>query len=218
MRSEAQTSWNRMSAPHAPPAMPSDTPSSAAISSRSACSIMARAVASAFAVRGKRIFSGGRSGLSIICPVKSTTRDNRSCAAGIFPVAANASSMTPSAVVTLSASKPSDSKISMFRRAAETAKGSFLTRASALLYSFSTRAGLSMVRNRTSARAIAGHGSPSSCLTLKTGSIPKVRLRAAAIRFAQASRSLSALCGLVGIVEGRFPRIGRSAARDRPES
>ena len=46
--------------------------------------------------------SAGRSGLSTMCPVKSTTRASRSCAAGTSPAAASASSMTPSAAVTLS--------------------------------------------------------------------------------------------------------------------
>ena len=38
-----------------------------------------------------------------MCPVKSTTRANRSCAAGMSPAAASALSMTPSAAVTFSA-------------------------------------------------------------------------------------------------------------------
>ena len=80
-------------------------------------------------------------------------------------------------------------------------------------YSF-RRAGLSTARNRTSARAIAGRVA-FVLLTLKTGSIPR-SARAAAIRFAQASRSWSAP-HLVEIVEGRFPRSGL-AARDRSES
>ena len=96
----------------------------------------------------------------------------------------------------------------MFRRAAEMEKGSFLTRASAFLYSFSMRVGLSIVRNRTSARVIAAQVSPSSSLILKTGSMPKrqVQRRRDSLRASVAVPERATR--LVGVFERRLPRIG----------
>ena len=114
--------------------------------------------------------------------------------------------MTPSAAVTFSASKPSASKISMFRRAAEMEKGSSVTRAIALRYSFSTRLGLSIGQEHEVGARQRGPIVPFVLLDLEDGIGPQDQVQGRRDPLFARLLVRECVCGLVGIVEARVPR------------